>query len=118
MLVVPAAQAQAPGLTMLTQLESGRWQLRDRDDGAVASRCVADGRGLLQIQHEHAQCAHYVIEDGAASVTVQYSCPGAGYGRTTIRRETGRLVQIATQGVANGAPFATSIEARRVGPCT
>ena len=40
------------------------------------------------------------------SMTVNYSCPGAGRGRTTIRFETPRLVQIDSQGLDHGAPFA------------
>jgi hypothetical protein len=49
---------------------------------------------------------------------VQYTCRGRGYGRTHIRRETSRLVQIDTQGIADGRPFAFAAEARRVGDCT
>ena len=42
---------------------------------------------------------------------------GRGYGRTSIRLETDRLVQIRTQGIADGLPFEYSAEARRVGDC-
>jgi hypothetical protein len=59
-----------------------------------------------------------VINDGAAEVTVHYTCPGAGHGRTTIRKETNRLVQIDTQGIAGGMPFSRTFEARRGGVCT
>ncbi len=41
-----------------------------------------------------------------------------GSGRTTIRVETPRLVQIETQGIADQSPFAFSAEARRIGTCT
>jgi predicted subunit of tRNA(5-methylaminomethyl-2-thiouridylate) methyltransferase len=58
-----------------------------------------------------------VVEDRADQVTVQYTCRGRGYGRTTIRRETGRLVQIQTQGIAEGLPFDFAAEARRMGDC-
>jgi hypothetical protein len=51
-------------------------------------------------------------------VTVQYTCRGRGFGRTHIRRETDRLVQIDTQGIADSRPFAFSVEARRTGDCT
>jgi hypothetical protein len=51
-------------------------------------------------------------------VVVQYTCRGKGYGRTHIRRETGRLVQIDSQGIAGGLPFEFSAEARRVGDCS
>ena len=112
--------AQTPGLAMLGTLERGQWQLRDRDDASAPVRnlCVNDARVFLQLHHERAQCSRYVIEDEARSVTVHYTCPGAGHGRTTIRKETSRLVQIDTQGIANGAPFSTAYEARRTGNCS
>ena len=42
---------------------------------------------------------------------MHYTCPGAGHGRTSIRSETNRLVQIDTQGIADGKPFSQAIEA-------
>lgn len=115
---VPVA-AQAPSLAMLDQLEQGQWQLVDRD-GMVPMRsiCLGDARQLIQLRHERAQCQRFVVEDSLQSVTVSYSCPGTGNGRTTIRRETDRLVQIETQGIARGAPFSMAFEARRTGVCT
>jgi hypothetical protein len=105
---------------MLDTLERGQWQLRDRDDMAAPARslCLGDPRALLQMRHERVQCSRYVIEDAVRSVTVHYTCPGAGHGRTTIRKETSRLVQIDTQGIANGSPFSFAFEARRIGPCS
>jgi len=50
-------------------------------------------------------------------VTVQYTCRGLGYGRTAIRRESSRLVQVQSQGIAEGLPFEISGEARRIGDC-
>lgn len=114
---VPAV-AQAPTLAMLDALERGQWQLRDSDN-PTASRglCLSDGRQLLQLRHDRNQCSRYIIEDTPQAVTVHYTCPGAGHGRTTIRRETNRLVQVDTQGIANGAPFSMAYEARRTGTC-
>ena len=60
---------------------------------------------------------HFSRQTLYSDVTVQYTCPGRGFGRTHIRRETRRLVQIDTQGVAEGLPFSASIEGRRVGDC-
>ena len=62
-------------------------------------------------------CRRDVVAADADSVTVNYSCPGTGRGRTTIRIETPRLVQIDSQGLDHGMPFALRAEARRVGPC-
>lgn len=113
-----AVPAQAPSLAMLDRLEKGSWQLRERGKGPVLQTlCVGDARRMIQIQHPRATCSRYVIEDTPNSVTVHYTCPGAGHGRTTIRSETNRLVQIDTQGIAEGKPFSQAIEARRAGAC-
>lgn len=112
------AVAGPPSLAMLDRFESGQWELRPRDGGGGGTqRCLGNGRSLIQLRHAGLQCRSTVIEDGAASVTVQYVCPGNGYGHTRIRLENPRLAQIETQGVANGLPFAFAAEARRVGPC-
>ncbi len=116
-LVAPAA-AQAPSLAMLDGLERGLWQLRDRSgQGTPRTMCLGDARQLLQIHHAQRSCSRFVIADEAAEVTVHYTCTGAGHGRTTIRRETARLVQVDTQGIANSAPFSVAYEARRIGGC-
>src|SRR3546814_4279869 len=52
---------------------------------------------MIQVYHPGATCSRSVIEDTPSSVTVHYTCPGAGHGRTTIRSETNRLVQIDTR---------------------
>ena len=113
-----AVPAQAPSLAMLDRLEKGNWQLRERgQDGAPRTMCLGDARRMIQIEHPRANCSRYIIEDTPNSVTVHYTCPGAGHGRTTIRSETNRLVQIDTQGIADGKPFSQAIEARRAGGC-
>jgi hypothetical protein len=71
----------------------------------------------MQLQHGATACSRLVIGNEKASATVHYSCPGAGWGRTTLRVETPRLARIDTQGIANNAPFAFSAEARRIGAC-
>jgi hypothetical protein len=48
---------------------------------------------------------------------VQYSCANAGNGRTTVRVETPRLVQIESQGTVNREPFSIQLEGRRTGGC-
>lgn len=114
-----AVPAQAPSLAMLDRLEKGRWQLSERGkQDILQSMCLGDARRMIQIYHPRSGCSRYVIEDKPNSVTVHYTCPGAGHGRTTIRSETNRLVQIDTQGIADGKPFSQAIEARRVAACT
>ncbi|BBB12021.1 hypothetical protein [Sphingopyxis sp. FD7] len=113
-----AVPAQAPSLAMLDRLEKGSWQLRERgSNGVVQTMCLGDARRMIQIYHPRGTCSRYVIEDTPDAVTVHYTCPGAGHGRTTIRSETNRLVQIDTQGIAEGKPFSQAIEARRTGGC-
>lgn len=110
--------AQAPSLAMLDKLEKGSWQLRERGSTQSSQTiCLGDARRMIQIHHPRTNCSRYVIEDTPTSVTVHYTCPGAGHGRTTIRSETNRLVQIDTQGIADGRPFSDAIEARRMGGC-
>lgn len=115
-LLAPAA-AQAPSLAMLDGLEKGEWVLKFRDSAPSRKICVRTGRELLQLRHSATNCSRYVVEDGADEVTVQYTCPGDGYGRTNIRRETKSLVQISGQGIKGDIPFQFSAEARRSGPC-
>lgn len=116
-LAVPAS-SQRPALAMLDQIEPGRWEIRLRDGSRRAYPiCVDHGRKLIQLRHDGLNCDRLVVDDRADAVTVQYTCRGRGYGRTSIRRETARLVQIETQGIADGLPFDFAAEARRTGDC-
>lgn len=115
-LLTPAA-AQAPELAMLDKLDRGQWEVRFRDGSAARRLCLKSGRELIQLRHPASRCSRFVVDDGASEVTVQYTCKGNGYGRTSIRRETGSLVQLDSQGIAEGLPFQFSAEARRVGHC-
>lgn len=111
--------ARAPQLAALNAIERGQWQLREIGASAPPrALCIADPRVLLQLRHPGAQCSRFVITDTGNSATIHYTCPGAGHGRTTITVETARLLQLETQGVAGGLPFAAEYEARRTGQCT
>lgn len=113
---LPAA-AQSDSLAMLGGLTKGEWTINHRDGSADRKICVETGRELIQLRHVESDCSRFVVEDGANKVTVQYTCPGNGYGRTNIRKETGSLVQIESQGIAAGLPFQFVAEARRTGSC-
>ncbi|MEQ8738855.1 MAG: hypothetical protein RID59_09870 [Hoeflea sp.] len=113
---LPAA-AQGDGLAMLDNLARGEWTIKPRDGSAERKVCVRSGEELIQLRHEGRDCNRFVVEDQPSEVTVQYTCPGNGYGRTNIRRETNALVQIESQGIASGLPFEFSAEARRTGSC-
>jgi len=113
------ADVAAAPLTALAALRPGEWQLREIGAPAATARalCVPNTNALLQLRHAGASCTRLVIKNGKDDATVQYSCPHAGWGRTSIHVETADLVRIDTQGIANNAPFEVSIEGRRLGEC-
>jgi len=117
--IIGAVGLQLPQLAMLERLERGSWELTNRgdDDERNARICLVNGRELIQLRHNRQRCKSTVVDDTPNEVTVQYSCPGNGYGRTHIRRESDELVQLDSQGIENGLPFAFSAEARWVGAC-
>ncbi|MEP6867675.1 MAG: hypothetical protein ABJA20_04100 [Novosphingobium sp.] len=109
-------------LEMLGRLDTGRWELRTRgasdgDSDRVERVCMQGGMSLIQLRHPDQLCEKVVIEDSSRDITVQYTCRGHGYGRTHIRRESGRLIQIETQGIVAGLPFDFAAEGRRIGDC-
>lgn len=114
--VMPAA-AQAPELAMLDTLDRGSWTLNVRSGPAGERICVRTGREFIQLRHRQPGCEQFVVQDEPTEVTVQYTCRGNGYGRTTIRKESDGLVQIRSQGIRGGAPFSLEAEARHTGPC-
>lgn len=110
----------APNITALRGVQPGQWELRDRDAPRTAAPrriCVNDTSRLLQLKHDKVACKRFVVADAQDRAVVTYQCNGAGSGRTDLRVETPRLVQIQSQGVAGGAPFDLSIEGRRTGDC-
>jgi len=111
------APAQRPSLVSLSRIEPGEWQFREIGGEAKTTVCVADPRMLIQLNHMRAQCSRFVVEDQPKSATVHYTCPGAGHGRTVISVESGHLIKLRTQGIADGAPFDTDYEGRRLGTC-
>ena len=120
--VVPAAVFGGPALAqsslaMLDSLDRGNWELRYRDGSTPRKICLRSGRELIQLRHSDKGCNRFVVEDGNAEVTVQYTCRGNGYGRTNIRKENSGLVQVDSQGIVDGRPFQFSAEARRTGSC-
>jgi hypothetical protein len=113
---IPAV-AQGNGLAMLGTLAKGEWTIKFRDGSPDRKICVRSGQELIQLRHREAGCNQFVVEDGVAKVTVQYTCQGNGYARTSIRRETPALVQLESQGIQGGMPFQLLAEGRRTGPC-
>ena len=112
-----ALAAQGDALAMLSKLPRGQWVVSSRDGGPSRTICLGDPVQLVQLRHAGSACSRFVVEDAADKVTVQYTCKGNGYGRTSIRRETSTLVQIESQGIEGGLPFQFKAEARRTGAC-
>ncbi len=114
--VVPAT-AQAPTMELLDRIERGAWVLEYRGGAQTQRVCVRTGLELTRLRNPGPNCRRYVVESSANQVTVQYSCGGAGYTRTSIRRESSTLLQITGQGMNKSRPFQFSAEARRAGSC-
>ncbi len=113
------APAQAPAPLALASLETGLWEFTDVGKTNPPTRaCVTDLRQLFQPRAPMPLCKHFIAENEADHTAVAYDCAAAGQGRTTLRVETARLIQLDSQGVAGGRPFSMRIEARRVGACT
>jgi hypothetical protein len=113
------APAQAPAPSALTPLEPGLWEFRDIGGSLPPSRvCVTDVRQLLQPLQPTPICRQFTSESSGDHAAVAYDCAAKGQGRTSLRVETTRLVQIDSQGISSGRPFAVRYEARRIGACT
>lgn len=112
-----ALAAQGDALALLTKLPRGQWTVASRDGGPSRTICLGDPAQLVQLKHGASTCSRFVVEDAADKVTVQYTCRGNGYGRTSIRKETNALLQIESQGIEGGLPFQFKAEARRTGAC-
>ncbi len=116
---VAAAMPQLQRINAMTTVQPGLWAIHalDRGESDVPAFCVADTTRLLQFRHPGQTCSRFVIADTARVATIQYSCPGAGWGRTSVRIISPEQLRLDTQGIADNAPFALAAEARRVGDC-
>jgi hypothetical protein len=119
-LLIPASAGHAAGqLQSLSSIEAGLWDLRSTSGRDVGrSMCVTDPAVLLQLGHPGRACSRFPIVNQPKNADVYYSCAGAGQGRTRLRVETPRVVQIETQGFLYQEPFSYTFEARRIGDCT
>jgi hypothetical protein len=113
----PAFGLVSASIEALTKLERGRWQIIDDSRERRPSLCLGDPMQLARLEHRRGKCTQEIISADEAGGTVQYSCPSGGFGHSTVRVETPRIVRIDTQGLVDGRPFAYRAEARRVGDC-
>lgn len=118
MMAASAVPAAAPPARLPKGLEAGEWELRERGaDGAVRKLCVSNLSQLLQSRHAGHSCKSFTVSDAANRLVVAYECGAAGNGRSDLRIETARLVQLRSQGIADGAPFDFALEGRWLGAC-
>ena len=120
--LVAAAAAEAQQrkrLAVFAQLQPGLWELRELANPAARRRslCLADPQVLMRVEHRGLPCTSVVLEDGRESATAHYTCPAGGYGRTTVRFISSRLVTLDTQGIRGNRPFAYRADARRLRGC-
>ncbi|HYE28384.1 MAG TPA: hypothetical protein VEA61_09145 [Allosphingosinicella sp.] len=112
----PVFAFAVPSLEALSRLERGRWQISDSQGGPARSICLGDPSAFVQLEHGGASCGQEILASEPNAATIQYTCPGRGFGHTSIRVETPRLARIDTQGLVDGRPFSYRVEARRVSP--
>lgn len=120
-MATPAQSQNAPSsdANLLSSLKNGLWQFKEpaRGNGVVDAICVGDVTKFVKIKNKNDVCTLKMLRSEANSVTYDYSCSGKGKGRTMIRKETNGLVQIHSQGIANGELFDFKLEARHTGSC-
>ena len=116
----PAATQERKRLTVFSKIEPGLWELHEfgNSSGPRRSLCLADPQVLMQIEHRALPCSSLVLADDAQSATVHYTCPSSGYGRTSMRWISPRVLTIDTQGIRDNRPFAYRAEARRLRGCS
>lgn len=117
-LAAPASGPMPASPRALGTLQPGLWEMKSVGSDQAAKRlCISDLRQLLQPVDIQPICRQFIAEDGADRVTASFDCAGLGQGRTALRVETPRLIQIESQGIAGGRPYAARIEGRRIGAC-
>jgi len=114
-LLLTLAAAQRPA--SLANIEGGLWEVDPLGPGASAKLCIADPMTFASYEHRAKACTLVVISDGPNGAVIHYTCPGGGFGRSTVKALTPRSLRVETQGIADNAPFQYVFQARRVGAC-
>ena len=117
-LIVAFAPAQAadPALRLLSGYHGGLYRVQE-DGRRLRALCLPRGTDLVHIAHPGISCGYRVLEETAAAATVNYECPGAGWGRSTVHLRDAGEVQIDTQGTDRDGPFEFTARAVRTGGC-
>jgi hypothetical protein len=108
--------AQRPG--PLAQASPGLWEISGvPGTRAPAHECLGDLSMLAHYEHRRDNCTSRIISDSPSQSVVEYSCGGAGFGRSDLKLITPRSLRIDTQGISDNLPFGYVLQARRVGDC-
>jgi hypothetical protein len=111
------AAAEAP--SVLTQAQPGVWEISGAPGLKTPVRqCIGDLAALARFEHRANNCAAKIVSQSATSVSVDYSCGGAGFGHSDVNELTPRSLRISTQGISGGLPFNYVLQARRVEDCS
>jgi hypothetical protein len=111
--LIAADQPSALGMA-----SAGEWELAGVPGAkAPVRQCVMDLMMLAQFEHRGRHCTSSVLSNQGSSAVIQYTCGGAGFGRTEIDVITPRSLRISTQGISDGLPFNYVLQARRMGDC-
>lgn len=95
----------------------GEWEI-SKTAGSHGERvCLPDAAMLMQWEHRGKPCARTIVNASIDGADVHYTCPGGGFGTSSVQVLTPRSIKIQTQGIAGGQPFAYVVHARRVGDC-
>lgn len=114
MLLLTLAAAVRPAV--FNQTSGGLWEV-SRADGTRRNVCLPDPVVLAQFEHLRVSCARDLIRDQERHAEIHYSCPGGGFGQSSVDLITPRALRIETQGISANAPFHYVLQARRVGDC-
>lgn len=115
---VAAATTAAQRPAALAQAAPGLWEISGYPGAkAPARECFGNVAVFAQYEHRRLNCSESLVSDHPPSSVIQYSCPGGGFGRTTVTMITPRSLRIETQGISDNLPFNYVLQARRVGDC-
>ena len=103
----------------LADVKPGMWELAGLPGTHGPARaCVADVQLLTRYEHRNSKgCSAKAVSDNGSSTVIEYSCGGAGFGRTKIEAITPRNLKINTQGISDQLPFNYTLNAHRIGDC-
>jgi hypothetical protein len=102
----------------LAQAQGGVWEISGVPGSAGPIRqCVGDVELLARFEHRARNCSTKTLREAGTTSLIDYSCGGAGFGRSEVNVITPRSLRIETQGISGGLPFNYVLLARRIGDC-